>query len=427
MQDTYTPAEDIRSLISFVRQGRLGIEAWLNQADSLGHGDQELSEVLSQVEAQENETAEELNQKGKAFRAQDASGAFGRLLRASYITGRVGLEALGLLDEAEAEAGEGGPKAAFNRDVVTVLKQALANAISTGQVSGIMTIVGSCRDEDQAEEIRRLAESMPQDVIFCVAGPVKRAVEEGIVRAQDAGKIRISRDADGGVPRVIGGNQIRDIYLITVLLLKVREMLGVKESSDLPLNFRFEGAGREQIASLLMMLPLGFSGIRVGEGPLNLLTPLTRDVVMESLGFAAPAAPGEERQALLDKKDLWKSAPAREEAAEPAAPAGEPAAPAEAEAVYPSESDDDYVTEEELQRLAAAFDDPRYLSGPVRMTTVMGDLVAEHPEAVEVLAAIGMHCIGCASSAMETLGEACRVHGLDPKKVLAAVNMKITG
>ena len=34
----------------------------------------------------------------------------------------------------------------------------------------------------------------------------------------------------------------------------------------------------------------------------------------------------------------------------------------------------------------------------------------------------GMHCVGCASSAGETLDEACAVHGMDSDKVLADIN-----
>ena len=34
----------------------------------------------------------------------------------------------------------------------------------------------------------------------------------------------------------------------------------------------------------------------------------------------------------------------------------------------------------------------------------------------------GMHCVGCPSSAGETLDEACAVHGMDCDKVLADIN-----
>lgn len=39
-----------------------------------------------------------------------------------------------------------------------------------------------------------------------------------------------------------------------------------------------------------------------------------------------------------------------------------------------------------------------------------------------ILMKAGMHCVGCPSSAAETLEEACRVHGMDADTVMNAVN-----
>ena len=39
-----------------------------------------------------------------------------------------------------------------------------------------------------------------------------------------------------------------------------------------------------------------------------------------------------------------------------------------------------------------------------------------------VLMGCGMHCVGCPSSIMETLEEACMVHGINCDEVLAELN-----
>ena len=57
--------------------------------------------------------------------------------------------------------------------------------------------------------------------------------------------------------------------------------------------------------------------------------------------------------------------------------------------------------------------------------TLIGDLVREHPEAIGVLLQIGMHCIGCPSSAMESVEEAAYVHGYTPESVVAVINFQI--
>lgn len=53
---------------------------------------------------------------------------------------------------------------------------------------------------------------------------------------------------------------------------------------------------------------------------------------------------------------------------------------------------------------------------------LVGKICAEYPEAIPALQAVGMHCLGCPSSQMESLNDAAFVHGLDPQKVVDAVN-----
>ncbi len=44
----------------------------------------------------------------------------------------------------------------------------------------------------------------------------------------------------------------------------------------------------------------------------------------------------------------------------------------------------------------------------------------------EILMAEGMHCVGCPSSQMESLEEACMVHGLDCDAVVSKLNAAIS-
>ena len=57
--------------------------------------------------------------------------------------------------------------------------------------------------------------------------------------------------------------------------------------------------------------------------------------------------------------------------------------------------------------------------------TLIGEIVTQYPEAVEVLLSIGMHCLGCPASRAESLEEACMVHGLPADDVVDAINKKI--
>ena len=52
----------------------------------------------------------------------------------------------------------------------------------------------------------------------------------------------------------------------------------------------------------------------------------------------------------------------------------------------------------------------------------IGELLTLDPGIYPILAQTGMHCIGCPSSAMEMLEEACAVHGIDPDPIVDAIN-----
>lgn len=50
--------------------------------------------------------------------------------------------------------------------------------------------------------------------------------------------------------------------------------------------------------------------------------------------------------------------------------------------------------------------------------TVIGDIVDFDPETAEVFMDCGMHCIECPVSRMESIEEACEVHGVDPDELI---------
>ncbi len=54
--------------------------------------------------------------------------------------------------------------------------------------------------------------------------------------------------------------------------------------------------------------------------------------------------------------------------------------------------------------------------------TKIGEILEKAPEKAEILLEIGMHCLGCPASQMETLEEACAVHGIDVNEVVEKLN-----
>jgi len=54
--------------------------------------------------------------------------------------------------------------------------------------------------------------------------------------------------------------------------------------------------------------------------------------------------------------------------------------------------------------------------------TIIADLLNMEdvgPQAVPLLQAVGMHCLGCAMASGETIGQACEAHGVDTDELLS--------
>ena len=58
----------------------------------------------------------------------------------------------------------------------------------------------------------------------------------------------------------------------------------------------------------------------------------------------------------------------------------------------------------------------------IEKTITIGELLEKYPDKVDILLESGMHCIGCPASQMETLEEACEVHGIDVDEVVEKLN-----
>ena len=54
--------------------------------------------------------------------------------------------------------------------------------------------------------------------------------------------------------------------------------------------------------------------------------------------------------------------------------------------------------------------------------TTIGEILEKAPEKAEILLEIGMHCLGCPASQMETIEEACGVHGIDVEELINKLN-----
>ena len=58
----------------------------------------------------------------------------------------------------------------------------------------------------------------------------------------------------------------------------------------------------------------------------------------------------------------------------------------------------------------------------VNKDTMIGELLGLDADVAPILMGIGMHCLGCPSSQMETIEQAAMVHGIDPDSLVSEIN-----
>lgn len=57
---------------------------------------------------------------------------------------------------------------------------------------------------------------------------------------------------------------------------------------------------------------------------------------------------------------------------------------------------------------------------------VIGEVLEKYPQTAKIFLAMGMECLGCPSSTMESVEGAALTHGKDPDKLVEELNKKIS-
>ena len=58
----------------------------------------------------------------------------------------------------------------------------------------------------------------------------------------------------------------------------------------------------------------------------------------------------------------------------------------------------------------------------IKKDMLIGELLNINPEFANILMEAGMHCVSCPASSMESLEEACMVHGIDVDEIIEVLN-----
>ena len=62
---------------------------------------------------------------------------------------------------------------------------------------------------------------------------------------------------------------------------------------------------------------------------------------------------------------------------------------------------------------------------PIAGDMLIAAIIGKYPDAQFLLMNCGMGCVSCPASQMESLHDACLVHGIDPDELLTKVNARL--
>jgi hydroxylamine reductase len=166
-----------------------------------------------------------------------------------------------------------------------------------------------------------------------------------------------------GIPRLLDAGDCADSYSIAELMLTLLDDMNYNDVGLLPMYVNVAWYDPKSIITVLELLYIGMKNLHLGPTTLTFLSKGIRDVFINYFGL----------------KEIGD-------------------------------------VDEEVK---ASFGDR---GDAVTGDMIMGDIVAKFPELIPTMLSVGLHCLGCGVSQMESLKEACEVHGLDPYDILEVLN-----
>ncbi|NLY19870.1 MAG: hydroxylamine reductase [Tissierellia bacterium] len=169
----------------------------------------------------------------------------------------------------------------------------------------------------------------------------------------------------GGIPRVLDAGQCNDSYSLVAIALKLQEIFELEDVNELPIIYNIAWYEQKAVIVLLALLHLGVKDIHLGPTLPGFLSPNVVNVLVENFGISGIGTVEE------DIKEF-----------------------------FPNE----------------------VVSGDkISSDILIGDLIRKYPESIPVLMEMGMGCLGCPSSQVESIGEAAIVHGVDVNIIIAKI------
>lgn len=242
----------------------------------------------------------------------------------------------------------------FAHNQVFALADKIVEAVKSGAIKNFV-VMGGCDGRQKGRNYyTEFAQALPQDSVILTAGCAKYRYNK-----LDLGDIN-------GIPRVLDAGQCNDSYSLALIALKLKEVFELEDINDLPIIYNIAWYEQKAVIVLLALLSLGVKNIHLGPTLPAFLSPNVVNVLVENFGIAG-------NQTVEEDIELF----------------------------FPEATETVEVN-----------------SGSINPDATIGDLIRQNPNYIPVLMEMGMGCISCPASQMESLREAAMVHGRDVNDII---------
>ncbi|KIU08965.1 hydroxylamine reductase [Clostridium butyricum] len=242
----------------------------------------------------------------------------------------------------------------FAHEQVFALADTVVKAVKSGAIKKFVVMAGCDGRASKRNYYTDFAKALPKDTVILTAGCAKYKYNK-----LDLGDI-------GGIPRVLDAGQCNDSYSLALIALKLKEVFELTDINELPIIYNIAWYEQKAVIVLLSLLYLGVKEIHLGPTLPAFLSPNVANVLVENFGIGGISTVEEDMEMFFGEE------------------------------VKGAKSENGVITKD----------------------MIIADIVNADAENTKILMEFGMHCIGCPSSQMETLEDACAVHGLNVEELI---------
>ena len=188
---------------------------------------------------------------------------------------------------APTQIEEGTIVGGFAHNQVVQLADQVVEAVKTGAIKKFFVMAGCDGRMKSRSYYTEFAEQLPKDTVIMTAGCAKYRYN------------KLPLGDINGIPRVLDAGQCNDSYSLAVIALKLKEIFGLEDLNDLPIEFNLAWYEQKAVIVLLALLYLGVKNIKLGPTLPAFLSPNVAKILVENFGISTISTVEEDMEAML--------------------------------------------------------------------------------------------------------------------------------